>query len=136
MLPDGGQLEQYCNERIIKSISTTFAFSSFYFILADLTKRIQKVAQSISAFYLSRLPSPSYKRLYYNTVSTKESTYPKYNALTPSSLDIFRRAWIMPLYRLATIWPPSLRAPWICSRVLVVSMGNVPVEEHTLLRYF
>lgn len=80
MLPDGGQLEQYCNERIIKSISTTFAFSSFYFILADLTKRIQKVAQSISAFSLSLGYRPPATNAYTTT------PYPQKTPLTQNTM--------------------------------------------------
>lgn len=56
-------------------------------------------------------------------------TNPLYNALIPSSLAILTKAWSIPRY-LISFCLASITWPWSCSRVFVVSIGNVPVTKH------
>ena len=55
-------------------------------------------------------------------------TYPEYNAMAPSSRRIRKKAWDMPRY-FKSVKRASIFWPCICRRVLVVSIGNVPVTE-------
>lgn len=55
-------------------------------------------------------------------------TYPEYKAIAPSSRRIRKKAWNMPRY-FKSVKRASIFWPCICRRVLVVSIGNVPVTQ-------